>query len=75
MVHGGCTRNNGQWFTVLGRFEMRNTLRPGESVLCGGLQESSLTQRIGWMASSEFDRSKGVPLGLIYSTTGQYMQI
>jgi hypothetical protein len=40
---------------------MRNTLRPGESVLCGGLQESSLTQRIGWMANSEFDRSEGVP--------------
>ena len=55
-----------QWtvFSGLGRFEMRNTLRPGESVLCDGLQESSLTlrtQRIGWKASSEFDRSEGVP--------------
>jgi hypothetical protein len=61
MVRAGCTRNDGQWFTGSGRFEMRNTLRPGESVLCGGLQESSLMQRIGWMASSEFDRSEGVP--------------
>jgi hypothetical protein len=55
-----------QWtlFTGSGRFEMRNTLRPGGSALCGGLQESSLTlgtQRIGWMASSEFDHSEGVP--------------
>jgi hypothetical protein len=34
-----------QWtvFTGSGRFEMRNTLRPGGSALCGGLQESSLT--------------------------------
>jgi hypothetical protein len=64
MVRAGRTRNNGQWFTGSGRFEMHNTLRPGESVLCGGLQESSLTpraQRIGWMASSEFDCSEGVP--------------
>jgi hypothetical protein len=55
-----------QWtvFTGSGRLEMRNTLRPGGSALCGGLQESSLTlrtQRIGWMASNEFDRSEGVP--------------
>jgi hypothetical protein len=78
MVRAGRTRNNGQRFTGLGRFERRNTLRPGESVLLGGLQESSLTlraQRIGWVASSEFDRSEGVPLGLIYSTVGQYMRI
>jgi hypothetical protein len=64
MVRAGRTRNNGQWFTGSGRFEMRNTLRPGESVLLGGLQESSLTlraQRIGWVASSEFDCSEGVP--------------
>jgi hypothetical protein len=63
MVRAGCTRNSGQWFTGSGRFGMRNTLCPGESVLCGGLQASSLApraQRIGWMASSEFDRSKGV---------------
>jgi hypothetical protein len=33
-----------QWtvFTGLGRFEMRNTLRPDEYALCGGLQGSSL---------------------------------
>jgi hypothetical protein len=64
MVRAGRRRNNGQWFTGSGRFEMRNTLRPGESVLLGGLQESSLTlraQRIGWVASSGFDRSEGVP--------------
>jgi hypothetical protein len=45
MVRAGRTRNNGQWFTGSGRFEMRNTLRPSESVLLGGLQESSLTLR------------------------------
>jgi hypothetical protein len=53
MVRARCTRNSGQWFTGSGRFEMRNTLRPGESALCGGLQEGSLAlkaQRIGWMA-------------------------
>jgi hypothetical protein len=55
-----------QWtmFTGSGRFEMHNTLRPGGSALCDGLQESSLTlgtQRIRWMASSEFDRFEGVP--------------
>jgi hypothetical protein len=40
-------------FTGSGRFEMRNTLHPGESDLCGGLQESSLTlerRELGWMA-------------------------
>jgi hypothetical protein len=42
MVHAGCMRNSGQRFTGSGRFEMRNTLRPVESALCGGLQEDSL---------------------------------
>jgi hypothetical protein len=34
-----------QWtvFTGSGRLEMRNTLRPGENVLRGGLHRSSLT--------------------------------
>jgi hypothetical protein len=34
-----------QWivFTGSGRLEMRNTLRPGENVLRGGLQGNSLT--------------------------------
>jgi hypothetical protein len=44
MVRAGCMRNSGQWFTGLGRFEMRNTLRPGESALCGGLQGNSLVR-------------------------------
>jgi hypothetical protein len=44
-----------QWtmFTGLGRFEMRNTLRPGEYALCNGLQGSSLKlerRELGWMA-------------------------
>jgi hypothetical protein len=33
-------RNSGKWCIGSGRFEMRNTLRPGENVLCGGLQGS-----------------------------------
>jgi hypothetical protein len=37
------TVDNG--FTGSGRFEMRNTLRPSESALCGGLQEGSLAPR------------------------------
>jgi hypothetical protein len=32
MVRARCTRNSGQWCTCSGRFEMRNTLRPGENV-------------------------------------------
>jgi hypothetical protein len=42
MVRAGCTRNSRQSCTGSGRFEMRNTLRPGVDLLCGGLQESSL---------------------------------
>jgi hypothetical protein len=43
-----------QWtmFTGSGRLEMRNTLRPGENVLRGGLQGNSLTlenRELGWM--------------------------
>jgi hypothetical protein len=45
MVRAGCTKNSGQWFIGSGRFEMRNTLRPVESVLCGELQEDSLALR------------------------------
>jgi hypothetical protein len=40
-------------FTGLVRFEMRNTLRPGEYALCNGLQGSSLKlehRELGWMA-------------------------
>jgi hypothetical protein len=78
MVRARCTRNSGQWFTGSGRFEMRNTLRPGESALCGGLQEGSLAlraQRIGWMVKYRASVMKGCPLGLIYSTVEQYMQV
>jgi hypothetical protein len=68
-----------QWtvFTGSGRFEMRNTLRPGEYALCNGLQGSSLKlerRELGWMAES-WDLSEGVPLGLIYSTVRQYMRM
>jgi hypothetical protein len=31
MVRARCTRDGGQWCTGSGRFEMRNTLRPGVS--------------------------------------------
>jgi hypothetical protein len=37
--------NSGQLCTGSGRFEMRNTLRPGWDALCGGLQESSLVSK------------------------------
>jgi hypothetical protein len=54
-----------QWtvFTGSGRFEMRNTLRPGEYALCNGLQGSSLKlerRELGWIAES-WDLSEGVP--------------
>jgi hypothetical protein len=42
MVRAKCTRDNGQLCTGSGRFEMRNTLRPGWNALCVGLQGSSL---------------------------------
>jgi hypothetical protein len=42
MVRASYTRNNGQLCIGSGRFEMRNTLRPGVSTLCGGLQRGSL---------------------------------
>jgi hypothetical protein len=42
MVRAGCTRDSRQSCTGLGRFEMRNTLRPGVDTLCGGLQGSFL---------------------------------
>jgi hypothetical protein len=40
-------------FIGSGRFEMRNTLRPGEYALCNGLQRNSLRlerRKLGWMA-------------------------
>jgi hypothetical protein len=42
MVRASFTRNSGQLCTGLGHFEERNTLRPGVSTLCGGLQGGSL---------------------------------
>jgi hypothetical protein len=44
MVRAGRTRNCEQWCTGSGRLEMRNTLRPGENVLRGGLQGNSLVR-------------------------------
>jgi hypothetical protein len=42
MVRARCTRDGGHLCTGSGRFEMRNTLRPCVSTLCGGLQGGSL---------------------------------
>jgi hypothetical protein len=42
MVRDGCTRNRRQSCIGSGHFRMRNTLRPGVDLLCGGLQGSSL---------------------------------
>jgi hypothetical protein len=46
MVRARCTRDNGQGCTGSGRFEMRNTLRPGVNTLCGRLQGGSLVSRM-----------------------------
>jgi hypothetical protein len=46
MVRAKCTRDSGQFCTGSGRFEMRNTLRPGVDILCGGLQGGSLVSRM-----------------------------
>jgi hypothetical protein len=56
MVRARCTRDSGQFCIGLGRFEMRNTLRPGVNTLCGGLQGGSLVLRMfrelgGWLSS------------------------
>jgi hypothetical protein len=61
-------------FTGSGRFEMRNTLRPGEYALCNGLQGSSQRVEMGGGVVGSIDL-KGCPLGLIYSTVRQYMWI
>jgi hypothetical protein len=45
MVRAGCTRDSGQFCTGSDRLEMRNTLRPGVSTLCGGLQGGSLVSK------------------------------
>jgi hypothetical protein len=45
MVRAECTRDSGRFCTGSGRFEMRNTLRPGVEMLCGGLQGDPLVSR------------------------------
>jgi hypothetical protein len=79
MVHARCTRDSGQLCIGSGRFEMRNTLRPGVSTLCGGVTRrlssvGNVENRVGgYVVRSLF--LKGCHLGLIYSTVGCYMQI
>jgi hypothetical protein len=46
MVRARCTRDSGQFCIGSGRFEMRNTLRPGVNTLRGGLQGGSLVSRM-----------------------------
>jgi hypothetical protein len=46
MVRARSTRDSGQFCTGSGRFEMRNTLRPGVNTLCGRLQGGSLVPRM-----------------------------
>jgi hypothetical protein len=46
MVRARCTRDSRQSYTSSGRFEMRNTLRPGVDLLCVGLQGSSLVREM-----------------------------
>jgi hypothetical protein len=46
MVHARHTRDSGQVCIGSGRFERRNTLRPGVNTLCGGLQGGSLVSRM-----------------------------
>jgi hypothetical protein len=42
MVRARYMRDSERLCTGLGRFEMRNTLRPGMSTFCDGLQGGSL---------------------------------
>jgi hypothetical protein len=56
MVRARCTRDSGQCCTGSGRFEMRNTLRPGVNTLCGGLQRGfssveDVRELSGWLSS------------------------
>jgi hypothetical protein len=44
MVRARFTRDSRQFCTGSGRFETRNTLRPGVDLLCGGLQRNSLAR-------------------------------
>jgi hypothetical protein len=46
MVRARGTRDGGQSCTGFGRFEMRNTLRCGVDLMCGGLQGNSLVQEM-----------------------------
>jgi hypothetical protein len=79
MVRARYKRDNRQSCTGSDRFEMRNTLRPGVDLLCGGLQGSSLVREMlrelsRWLSSEDMSL-RGCPLGLIYSTVGRYMWI
>jgi hypothetical protein len=56
MVRAKCTMDNGQGCTGSGRFEMRNTLRPGVNTLCGRLQRGfssieDVRELSGWLSS------------------------
>jgi hypothetical protein len=56
MIRAKCTRDNGQGYTGLGRFEMRNTLCPGVNTLCGRLQRGfssieDVRELSGWLSS------------------------
>jgi hypothetical protein len=78
MVRARCTRNSGQSCTGLGRFEMRNTLRPSVDLfmwrVTGEFSSTRDAKELSkWLMGEIFLR--GCPLGLIYSTMGRYMRI
>jgi hypothetical protein len=65
MVRARCTRDSGQFCTGLGRFEVRNTLRPGVDTLCDGLQREfssieDVRELSGWL-SCEIYLFEGMP--------------
>jgi hypothetical protein len=78
MVRAGCMRNGRQSCIGSGRFERRNTLRPGVDLFVWWVTRefSSMedTRELSkWLRSEMFLR--GCPLGLMYSTVGRYMWI
>jgi hypothetical protein len=78
MVHARCTRDSGQFCTGSGRFEMRNTLRPGVHLYGAGYRGFSSTRDARELSSwlmNEIHLLMGCPLGLIYLTVGRYMRI
>jgi hypothetical protein len=75
MVRAKCTRDGGQLCTGSGRFEMRNTLRPGVSTFLWRVTRrfssiGNVESRSGWLSNMRSIVLKGCPLGLIYSTVG-----